>query len=117
LVLTSDLATDLAALARGAAGEGWSVVAAGNSDALSSAVGGLVALLKRNRSGLLLAPQSMTEGDLIGIRLNRGIVGSSGTAGRGYLHLGDGFLVTVQVPNVAVSDIVDPSTPSPEESA
>ena len=55
--------------------------------------------MKKARRGLLLAPQSITEGDLIGVRVPRSALGQPGQPGRGLLHLGDGELRTVQVPH------------------
>jgi S-DNA-T family DNA segregation ATPase FtsK/SpoIIIE len=105
LLLQAEIAGDLAALARGAAGEGWGLVAAGNADALSSAIGGWAAQIRRNRTGLIIAPQSVTEGEAIGIRLPRGVVGQQPRPGRAYLHLGDNRLLAVQIPNTTVADL------------
>ena len=57
--------------------------------------------VKRNRTGLLLCPQSIGEGDVIGVRLSRGLVGQAPQPGRGLLHLADGSLRAVQVPMAA----------------
>lgn len=98
MVLANDFSAEIQALARGAAGEGWAVLAGGNAEALGNAIGGWVALARRNRQGLLLAPQSIADGELIGVRLGRGVVGTPTVSGRGLLHLGDGQLIAVQVP-------------------
>ncbi|WP_033346543.1 FtsK/SpoIIIE domain-containing protein, partial [Catenuloplanes japonicus] len=98
LLAQSDIDGDLNTLARGAAGNGWGLVVAGNAEALSLGLAGWLTQLKRNRSGLLIAPQSITDGELIGLRIPRGIIGQSGNPGRAYLHLGDGVLTAVQVP-------------------
>ncbi|WP_432838415.1 FtsK/SpoIIIE domain-containing protein [Dactylosporangium sp. CA-092794] len=98
LLAQSDIDGDLNTLARGAAGNGWGVVVAGNAEALSLGMAGWLTQIKRNRSGLLIAPQSITDGELIGIRIPRGIVGQAAQPGRAYLHLGDGVLTAVQVP-------------------
>ncbi|WP_159617338.1 FtsK/SpoIIIE domain-containing protein [Arthrobacter zhaoguopingii] len=108
MVLSNDFSADVQALARGAAGEGWAVLAGGNAEALGNAIGGWVALARRNRQGLLLAPQSIADGELIGVRLGRGVVGTPTTSGRGLLHLGDGQLIAVQVPETNA-----PTTPEP----
>lgn len=105
LLLQSDLSQDIAALARGAAGEGWAVLIGGNADALGSAVGGWIAQARRNRYGVLLTPQSVTDGELLGIRLGRGAVGVPSVPGRGLLHLGDGALVAIQIPDVSPEDV------------
>ncbi|MFC4908409.1 ATP-binding protein [Actinomadura gamaensis] len=48
--------------------------------------------------GLLLSPQKIGAGDLIGIKIGSSFVGSSVIPGRGWLHLGDGKLLAVTVP-------------------
>ncbi|MCM4083801.1 FtsK/SpoIIIE domain-containing protein [Paractinoplanes hotanensis] len=98
LLAQSDIDSDLNTLARGAAGNGWGLVVAGNAEALSLGLAGWLTQLKRNRAGLLIAPQSITDGELIGMRIPRGIVGQTAQPGRAYLHLGDGVLTAVQVP-------------------
>jgi S-DNA-T family DNA segregation ATPase FtsK/SpoIIIE len=102
LVLQTEVASDLALLARGGAGEGWALVTGGNADALSSAIGGWAAQARRNRIGLLISPQSMTDGEAIGVRLRRGLVGGAPQPGRAYLHLGDGALQAVQIPQTSL---------------
>ncbi|MEU4160435.1 FtsK/SpoIIIE domain-containing protein [Actinoplanes sp. NPDC026670] len=98
LMTQSDIDGDLNMLARGAAGNGWGLAVAGNAEALSLGMAGWLTQLKRNRSGLLIAPQTITDGELIGLRIPRGIVGQAAQPGRAYLHLGDGTLTAVQVP-------------------
>ena len=53
---------------------------------------------------MLLSPQSLADGDVIGVKLTRGLVGGAPQPGRGLLHLGDGTLTSVQVP---LSDVAD----------
>ncbi|MEV6345572.1 FtsK/SpoIIIE domain-containing protein [Actinoplanes sp. NPDC051851] len=98
LMAQSDIDGDLNTLARGAADNGWGLVVAGNAEALSLGMAGWLTQLKRNRAGLLIAPQSITDGELIGMRIPRGIVGQAAAPGRAHLHLGDGTLTAVQVP-------------------
>jgi len=98
LFLQAEIASDLSALARGAAGDGWAIITAGNAEALANAIGGWAVQVRRSRTGLLLAPQSLSDGEAIGVRISRGIVGQQPRPGRGYLHLGDNRLVAVQVP-------------------
>jgi S-DNA-T family DNA segregation ATPase FtsK/SpoIIIE len=47
---------------------------------------------------MLLSPQGLSDGEVIGIKLTRGVVGQVPQHGRGLLHLGDGSLISVQVP-------------------
>ena len=102
LLMQSEISPDLVALTRGAAGNGWGLVAGGNAEAMSLGLAGWIGQVKRNRTGLLLSPQSITEGELLGVRLSRGVIGQAPQLGRGYLHLGDGTLRTVQVPETRI---------------
>ena len=49
-------------------------------------------------AGGLIAPQTLPEGDLIGVRLSRGLTGENPKPGRALLNVGDGNLITVTVP-------------------
>jgi S-DNA-T family DNA segregation ATPase FtsK/SpoIIIE len=86
---------------------GHAVVIAGGTDEICTGFSGWQVDMKRGRSGLLLSPQGIGDGDLIGVRLPRSAIGGSVTAGRGYLHTGDGELVTVQVPLTSAADTAD----------
>ncbi|MET8143921.1 FtsK/SpoIIIE domain-containing protein [Sphaerisporangium sp. NPDC005288] len=101
LFMQSEIDADLSLLARGGAGNGWGLVLAGNAEALSLGLAGWVGQVKRNRSGMLLSPQGLSDGEVIGVRLTRGLVGRAPQPGRGLLHLGDGTLTTVQAPYTA----------------
>ncbi|MDV9175198.1 hypothetical protein R6V09_34445, partial [Streptomyces sp. W16] len=85
-------------LARGGAGTGWGVLAAGNAESLALSLAGWMGQVKRNRTGMLLSPQGLSDGEVIGVKLSRGVVGQAPQPGRGLLHLGDGTLRSVQVP-------------------
>ncbi|WP_326550668.1 FtsK/SpoIIIE domain-containing protein [Micromonospora sp. NBC_01813] len=98
LMVQSEIDNELLMLARGAAGDGWGLVIAGNAEGLTLSLANWLTQAKRNRAGMLLSPQSVTDGEVIGVRLPRGIVGRPPQPGRGYLHLGDGSLSAVQVP-------------------
>ena len=52
---------------------------------------------RRARRGCLIGPQSLPEGDLIGVRLPRSVTGEPVRPGRALLNTGDGNLVTVTV--------------------
>ncbi|MGW1302378.1 FtsK/SpoIIIE domain-containing protein [Streptomyces sp. NPDC002514] len=101
LFMGSEIDADLAVLARGGAGTGWGVLAAGNAESLSLSLAGWMGQVKRNRTGMLLSPQGPSDGEVIGVKLSRGVVGQAPQPGRGLLHLGDGTLRTVQVPFLA----------------
>ncbi|KUL39517.1 cell division protein FtsK [Actinoplanes awajinensis subsp. mycoplanecinus] len=99
LLMGSEIDSDLAAFARGAQGSGWGLIAAGNAESLALSLAGWMGQVKRNRTGMLLSPQGLSDGEIIGVKLSRGNVGRAPQPGRGLLHLGDGSLVTVQVPS------------------
>ncbi|MDX3075969.1 FtsK/SpoIIIE domain-containing protein [Streptomyces sp. MI02-7b] len=98
LFMGSDIDADLALLARGGAGNGWGVLAAGNAESLALSLAGWMGQVKRNRTGMLLSPQGLADGEVIGVKLTRGVVGQAPQPGRGLIHLGDGSLRAVQVP-------------------
>lgn len=96
--LTRDVgaAAELSAIVR-RAHPSVGVVAAGDPDIGSGLVGWQVDA-RRARRGLLLSPQNVTDADLIGTRVPRALIGNPVEPGRALLHLGDGNLLTVQVP-------------------
>ncbi|MPY35379.1 cell division protein FtsK [Streptomyces adustus] len=98
LFMGAEIDPDLALLARGGAGTGWGVLVAGNAESLSLSLAGWMGQVKRNRSGMLLSPQGLSDGEVIGVKLTRGLVGQAPQPGRGLIHLGDGTLRSVQVP-------------------
>jgi S-DNA-T family DNA segregation ATPase FtsK/SpoIIIE len=98
LLIGAEIDADLALLARGAQGSGWGVLAAGNAESLALSLAGWMGQVKRNRTGMLLSPQGLSDGEVIGVKVSRGNVGRAPQPGRGLLHLGDGALLSVQVP-------------------
>jgi len=74
------------------------LVLAGNSSDICSGFGTWQTDAKKARRGCLLAPQDYSDGDLIGTRIPRDLLGQPVQPGRGVMHLGDGQLITVQVP-------------------
>ncbi|SJZ74641.1 DNA segregation ATPase FtsK/SpoIIIE, S-DNA-T family [Marinactinospora thermotolerans DSM 45154] len=98
LLLNSDLGKEFSRIARGLVGEGWGVIAAGTTEALQGGFSGWHVHLKRNRMGALLSPQSSSDGEILGLRLPKGVASSRITLGTAYLHLADGQLVQVKVP-------------------
>ncbi|WP_432540487.1 FtsK/SpoIIIE domain-containing protein [Kineococcus sp. SYSU DK002] len=65
---------------------GCLVVGAGGLEELQAMYRGPVTALKRGRSGILLTPRSVNDGDLFGMRLSRSVLG--GPPGRGFLVRG-----------------------------
>jgi S-DNA-T family DNA segregation ATPase FtsK/SpoIIIE len=74
------------------------LVFGGNSEDLCSGFSGWQVDAKRARRGCLLSPQSISDGDLVGVRLARSALGEPVRAGRALLSTGDGSLITVAVP-------------------
>jgi S-DNA-T family DNA segregation ATPase FtsK/SpoIIIE len=105
LLMGAEIDSDLALLARGGAGNGWGVLAAGNAESLSLSLAGWMGQVKRNRTGMLLSPQSIADGEVIGVKLTRGLVGQAPQPGRGLLHPGDGSLLSVQVPMSSAEEL------------
>ncbi|MGQ0467443.1 MAG: FtsK/SpoIIIE domain-containing protein [Sporichthyaceae bacterium] len=77
---------------------GVAVVAAGDPEGLGKGFSGWQVDAKRARRGLLLSPQNQTDAELLGTQVPRPLIGNPIEPGRGLLHLGDGQLITVQVP-------------------
>ncbi|MFC9126969.1 FtsK/SpoIIIE domain-containing protein [Streptomyces sp. NPDC057099] len=77
---------------------GLAMVIAGDEEDVCSGFSGWQVDAKKARRGILLSPQESSSGDLIGVRLNRSMVGGQVAPGKGMLHLGDGELRTVVVP-------------------
>ena len=100
----ADLLTDCEAggelskiITRGA-GRSLALVVAGDPDTLASGFGGWPADARRARRGCLTAPQTLPEGELIGVRLTHAHTGSPVRPGRALLNTGDGNLITVTIP-------------------
>jgi S-DNA-T family DNA segregation ATPase FtsK/SpoIIIE len=76
------------------------LVLAGDAEAVGAGFSGWQVEARKGRRGLLLSPQNLTDADLIGTRVPRTMIGLAVEPGRGLLHLGDGTLQVVQVPQV-----------------
>ena len=81
-----------------AADGGQAIVAGGLTAEFGVGFTGWQVDMKRARSGALLSPQAITEGDLLGMRLPRSSIVDRVQVGAALVHLGDGELVSVQVP-------------------
>jgi S-DNA-T family DNA segregation ATPase FtsK/SpoIIIE len=80
------------------ADQGHGLILGGDAETLSGGFGGWHVEARRARRGCLIAPQTLPEGDLIGVRLARSMTGESPKPGRALLNVGDGNLITVTVP-------------------
>jgi len=85
---------------RTAADRGRGLVVGGSTTDLSAGYSGWHAEARKGRTGALLSPQGLADGELIGVRLPRSLVGDPVKPGRAHLHLGDGALITVAVPRL-----------------
>ena len=86
--------------------EGVAIVIAGGIDQLKNEIRGLLVDARKSRVGILLSPQSMLDGDLLGLRLPRNLLGKT-QAGRG-IFIRQGDLTVVQVPMPTASETDDP---------
>ncbi len=67
---------------------GLGIALAGSGEVLTGPTGGWLGEAKRSRQGVLLAPQTSLEGDLLGIRLAHSQMRVPIRPGRGYTTLG-----------------------------
>ena len=93
-----DAGSELSRLIAFGADAGRALVFAGESESIGIGFGGWQVEAKRARRGCLTAPSALPEGDLIGMRLPRDLIGQPPRPGRCLLNTGDGKLVTVTVP-------------------
>jgi hypothetical protein len=93
-----DAGTELSRLISFGGDAGRALIFAGESESIGIGFGGWQVEAKRARRGCLTAPSALPEGDLIGMRLSRDLVGQAPRPGRCLLNTGDGKLVTVTVP-------------------
>ena len=77
---------------------GQALVFAGEADSIGLGFGGWQVDAKRARRGCLIAPSTLPEGDLVGVRLSHGLLGQAPRPGRCLLNVGNGTLTTVTVP-------------------
>ena len=94
-----DAEAELSKLINFGSDAGHALVIGGDAEALSGGFGGWHVEARRARRGCLIAPQSLPEGDLIGVRLPRSLTGEPVRPGRALLNVGDGSLITVTVPS------------------
>jgi S-DNA-T family DNA segregation ATPase FtsK/SpoIIIE len=93
-----DASGELSRIVSVGADSGRALVFAGDADGICMGFSGWQVDAKRARRGCLTAPQTLPEGDLIGVRLTHGLLGPQARPGRCLLNAGDGKLITVTVP-------------------
>jgi S-DNA-T family DNA segregation ATPase FtsK/SpoIIIE len=87
----------LKSLIRTGADRGRALVLGGDSAEVGSGFSGWQVDAK-GRQGMLISPQGITDGELIGVRVPRSSLGAQQQAGRVMVNVGDGELRIVQVP-------------------
>nr|MDT0663790.1 hypothetical protein [Micromonospora sp. DSM 115978] len=75
---------------------------AGSGETLSQAISGWVGEAKRSRQGVLLAPQTSLEGDLLGTRIPPSLLRTGVRPGRGHVVDATGVLRTVTIPHTVL---------------
>ncbi|WP_405603845.1 FtsK/SpoIIIE domain-containing protein [Streptomyces sp. NBC_01410] len=108
--------TVLNRIARSGAEMGQGLIVSGQLERLSSGYSGWQADIRRNRQGILLSPQNVSDGDLIGVKIPRSRLGTS-RAGRALMHLGDGVMRTVQIPEAVLAEPEPEPRPETEPAA
>jgi S-DNA-T family DNA segregation ATPase FtsK/SpoIIIE len=79
---------------------GRALVLGGDAESIGMGFSGWQVEAKRARRGCLTAPSTLPDGDLIGARLSRDVLGQPPRPGHCLLHTGDGKLISVSVPTV-----------------
>ncbi|WP_045741040.1 FtsK/SpoIIIE domain-containing protein [Actinoplanes rectilineatus] len=94
-----DAGSDLRVVLRGGDPRGLAVVFGGTPEELCAGFSGWLVDARKSRRGLMLSPQNRNDGELVGARLPRTVIGQPVHPGRGLLYLGDSpDPVVVQVP-------------------
>ena len=91
-------ASELSRLVTHGGDAGRALVLGGDAERIGVGFSGWQVEAKRARRGCLTAPATIPEGDLIGVRLPRDLLGQPPRPGRCLLNTGDGQLTTVSVP-------------------
>jgi S-DNA-T family DNA segregation ATPase FtsK/SpoIIIE len=86
-------------LVRTARDRGIGIILGGDSSQVAGGFSGWQVEIRKNRAGVLLSPQSVSDGELVGARLSRSSLSTGVQPGRGLANLGDGELTLVQLPN------------------
>jgi S-DNA-T family DNA segregation ATPase FtsK/SpoIIIE len=94
----SELSPALSALIRQAREKSWGVLVAGETAQLVTGLSGWLFEARRGRQGLLLSPQTLIDGEVVGARLARSALSSRVLPGRGLLVESGGEVVNVQAP-------------------
>ncbi|KUN18372.1 cell division protein FtsY [Streptomyces antibioticus] len=77
---------------------------AGPAEALVSPLSTWIGQVRRSRKGLLLSPQTVSEGDVLGLRLPHNVIRVNRVPGRAFTVDEAGSLMTVLVPETEAAD-------------
>ncbi|NUO43559.1 MAG: hypothetical protein HOV82_16165 [Streptomyces sp.] len=77
---------------------------AGPAEALVSPLSPWLGQVRRSRKGLLLSPQTISEGDILGLRLPHNVIRVNRVPGRAFTVDEAGALMTVLVPETGAAD-------------
>ena len=86
-------------LVRGARDRNVGIILGGDIAEVAGGFSGWQVEVRKNRSGILLSPQKVADGDLVGARLPRSSLSTTVQLGRGLAQLGDGELTLLQLPS------------------
>jgi S-DNA-T family DNA segregation ATPase FtsK/SpoIIIE len=93
-----DAADELKRIISFGGGEQRALVFGGNAEDICTGFSGWQVDAKRARRGCLLCPQQLADGDLIGTRLTRSMIGEPVRPGKALLNPGNGEVITVAIP-------------------
>jgi len=101
----------LRAYVRTGSGRRRGLILGGEISSVAMGFSGWQAEVKKNRRGALLSPPELNNGDLVGVRLTRSQLAPRVVPGACLVHLGDGALLTAQIPTLRA----ELPTPRPKE--
>lgn len=97
----------LRSFVRKAAGNQRGIILGGDVATVATGFSGWQVEVKKNRRGALLSPPTLSDGDLVGVRLSRSQLAARVVPGAALVHLGTGALQTAQVPQLSPAKPAD----------
>lgn len=98
----SPLEPALRALVASGRDRGVGLAYAGSGEVLSQSISGWLGEARRSRQGVLLAPQTSLEGDLVGTRIPVSLLRGGVRPGRGYVADATGTLRAITIPHTVL---------------
>ncbi|MCM3884405.1 FtsK/SpoIIIE domain-containing protein [Frankia sp. R82] len=99
---TSPLEPALRAIVASGRDRGVGLAYAGSGEVLSQSISGWLGEARRSRQGVLLAPQTSLEGDLVGTRIPVSLLRGGVRPGRGYVADQTGTLRAITIPHTVL---------------